>query len=64
MVTTLISRNTPSPFAVIWRRLKTSEVNTIAASKKLKKSARNMPDEANVLSRISIKKNVRNTESI
>jgi hypothetical protein len=49
---------------VIPSRLKTSEVSTIAASKKLKKSVRNIPDEANVLSPISMKKNVKKMESI
>lgn len=62
--TTLISLRTPKPFAVIPSRLKTSEVSTIAASKKLKKSVRNIPEEANVLRPISMKKNVKKMESI
>ena len=62
--TTLIKRKTAKPFAVILRRLKISEVSTIDASKKLKKSVRNIPEEANVFNAISIKKNVKKIESM
>ena len=64
ITTTLISRRTPRPLKVIPLMRRAHETMTIVASKRLKPSARNDPDEAKVLSTISMRKAVRKTKSI
>jgi hypothetical protein len=61
MTTTLINLSTPNPLAVMFIRLRISDINTITASKQLKKSKKNMPLDAKTLKQISIKKNDRKT---
>jgi hypothetical protein len=50
--------------ATIPIKLRISEIITIDASKQLKKSTKNIPEDANTFSTISIKKNVKKEKSI
>ena len=64
MTTTLISRRTPRPLAVIPKIISIQESPTIMASKVLNASIKNMPLEAKVLRPISKAKTLRNMKSI
>ena len=59
-----IRRKTPSPLNVIPLIISAHEPITIAASNRLNPSMRNLPDEAKVLSAISMKKTLRKMKSI
>ena len=64
ITTTLISLSTPRPLIEMPATFRNQDEITIAASNRLKKSARNMKELANVFRMISIKKIVRKYRSI
>ena len=64
ITTTLISLSTPKPLNVIPLIRRPHETSTIAASNKLKPSIKKVPEDANVLRKISTAKMVRKIRSI